>query len=662
MKKYLLSILFIAFWSCEEAADPDTTPPTVSITTAFSGSVSEIVTISVMVNDESGIDKVELWVDGVNTGVTDDTEPYTLLWNTSSYEDSSAHVIVVRVYDTSGNTADSQPITLTVDNTASAPQGGNITLVTYTLTEMVVVWEQSEDEDLQNYKVLYSETESGDKDTIATYTDKTTTSHTMTEFDPTHENWFWVQLTDTLGFSRVGTGMTNEIDSPPNQSEFYGVVYENDSFIITWSQNIDADFQSYSLDESFSEDMSGATLIYETDLLADTTYTVTGISDGEIRYYQVVTKDVFGLETESAIGVALYTRLWSDIYDWQGLSDWGNSVIEVSDGYWTLGVGDYRMRLFKTDLAGNLATSTEFGFGYGNQILEADDGSLFLIGGGYDSDIGEYAMLVIKTDAAGTELWRQYLGANSWGYGGLLNDNGEIIIYGEEDGNAVVYALSQDGTNFDVVVAFDHNMDRAKGMVKVDGGGYYIAFSKDYETIILGTDENFVWETEVNIAGYCRSLSLAGDGTLLTTLQTSENEHTYMKFYPQTGQTIWSGTAAGLYSGFQAGDSYYFVGHSDDGMSLFLRLNENGDIITSSSFGSGILSGYAVTSDGGLIFTGTTSYWNDEHSDTPLYKTNLDGELGNTFNLAHGPGHVFSIGINKDFNMAPVQMDQKQSD
>jgi hypothetical protein len=338
-----------------------------------------------------------------------------------------------------------------------------------------------------------------------------------------------------------------------------------------------------------------------------------------------------------------------------------HSVIEVSDGYWTLGVGDERMRLFKTDLAGNLSTSTEFGFGYGNQILEADDGSLYLIGGGYDSDIGEYAMLVIKTDADGTELWRQYLGVNSWGYGGLINDNGEIIIYGEEDGNVVVYSLSQDGTNFDVV-AFDNNMDRAKGIVKVDGGGYYIAYSKDYGTKILKTNDNFVGETEVNIAGYCRSLSLASDGSLLATLQTSENEHTYMKFDPLTGQTIWSGTAAGLYSGFQAGDSYYFVGHSDDGMSLFLRLNENGDIITSSSFGSGILSGYTVTTDGGLIFTGTTSDWNDEQSDTPLYKTNLDGELGDTFNLVHGPGRISSMGINKDFNLAPVQMNGKQSD
>ena len=308
MNKVSLLLLFIpllCWWSCEE---PDTTPPSVAITTAFSGTVSEIVTISVMVTDDSGIEKVELWVDGLNTNITDDTEPYVLLWNTASYEDSSDHVLIVRAYDDSGNEADSQPVALTVDNTASAPQGGNITLVAYTLTEMVVVWERSEDGDLKNYKLLYSETESGDKDTIATYTDKTTTSHTMTEFDPTHENWFWVQLTDTLGFSRVGTGMTNEIDSPPNQSEFYDIISENYSFIITWSQNVDNDFHSYSLHESFSEDMSGATLINETDLITDTTYTVTEISAGETRYYQVVTKDIFGLETESEIEIGIGIR------------------------------------------------------------------------------------------------------------------------------------------------------------------------------------------------------------------------------------------------------------------------------------------------------------------------------------------------------------------
>ena len=303
----------------------------------------------------------------------------------------------------------------------------------------------------------------------------------------------------------------------------------------------------------------------------------------------------------------------------------------------------------------------DLSFGYGNQILEADDGSLYLIGGGFDSDIGNYAVKVIKTDGLGTEIWRRYLGHDSWGYGGLLNDNGEIIIYGEEGGSAVVYALSPYGADLGMV-QFDENMDRAKGIVEVDGGGYYLAFSKDYETKILKTNNNFIGETEVNISGYCRSLSLASDGNLLITLQTSQNEHTYRKIDPLTGQAIWSGTAAGLYSGFQAGDSYYFVGHSDDGMSLFFRLNENGNVITTRSFGPGILSGYAVTSDGGLIFTGTTSDWNDVQSDAPLYKTNLDGELGDMFNLVHGPSLKFNIGINKDFNLAPVQMGQKQSD
>ena len=305
MRKYLLPILLICFWGCEEL---DITPPTVSITNAFTGSVSEIVTISVMVTDDSGIDKVELWVDGINTGITDNAEPYTLNWNTSSYQDSSSHIIIVRVYDTSGNIADSQPITLMVDNTESAPQGGDITFVTYTTTEMFISWEQSEDEDLENYKLLYSDSESGDKDTIATYTEKTNTSHTITEFDPTHENWFWVQLTDTLGFIRVGTGMTNEIDSPPTQVDLYPINYENDSFIITWSQNDDADFSSYRLYDSFSEDMSGANLTNETDLVTDTTYTVSGINAGETRYYQVITKDVFGLETESEIKVGMSIR------------------------------------------------------------------------------------------------------------------------------------------------------------------------------------------------------------------------------------------------------------------------------------------------------------------------------------------------------------------
>jgi hypothetical protein len=60
------------------------------------------------------IDKVELWVNGVNTGISDNVEPYSLVWITTAIDDGS-YTITVRAYDVSENTADSEPITLIVD-------------------------------------------------------------------------------------------------------------------------------------------------------------------------------------------------------------------------------------------------------------------------------------------------------------------------------------------------------------------------------------------------------------------------------------------------------------------------------------------------------------------------------------------------------------------
>ena len=92
MKKYLLPILLIAFWSCEEEVE-DTTPPTITITSPQNNtSVSDLVTITCMSSDNEGVEKVELWVNGVSTGITDDTEPYSFDWNTVAPLD--AHTIL----------------------------------------------------------------------------------------------------------------------------------------------------------------------------------------------------------------------------------------------------------------------------------------------------------------------------------------------------------------------------------------------------------------------------------------------------------------------------------------------------------------------------------------------------------------------------------------
>ena len=268
-------------------------------------------------------------------------------------------------------------------------------------------------------------------------------------------------------------------------------------------------------------------------------------------------------------------------------------------------------------------------------------------------------MHVIKTDNSGVVIWNQTTGGtNSYAYGGIINAYNEIIIYGEKEGYAVVYSMGhEDDPGEGELVAFDHDMDRVKGLIEIDSG-YLIAFSKDYETKIIETNYTFIIQNTFSVSGYCRSLSQDLDGDLLVTLQTGETEHVFMVLDPLTGQTIWEVSAPGLYNGFQNDGSYYAIGHSGDGMSLFLRIDENGDIITTRSLGTGILSDHTVTNDGGLVLTGTTSHWNDQQSDTPLYKTDMDGRSVDTFNIANEPVHVFRIGSEKDANLYPVQMNQ----
>lgn len=130
MSLYFVLLFLILFEGCEEPTEPDeppdTSPPTVTISSPQSGStVNGIVTITCVSIDNEGVEKVELWVDGFSTGVTDNTVPYTLDWNTTTYEDGSSHIIAVRSYDINGNKADSDTISLYIDQSCSDPNFGD---------------------------------------------------------------------------------------------------------------------------------------------------------------------------------------------------------------------------------------------------------------------------------------------------------------------------------------------------------------------------------------------------------------------------------------------------------------------------------------------------------------------------------------------------------
>lgn len=116
MKNYKLNnlILSILLLSCEET---DTSLGFLNIDVPKNNStVTGIVTINCSFNNINNIDNVELWIDGVFTGINESSEPFSLSWDTSNYEDKE-YSITVRSFDKDGNNIDSEPVVVSLYKT-----------------------------------------------------------------------------------------------------------------------------------------------------------------------------------------------------------------------------------------------------------------------------------------------------------------------------------------------------------------------------------------------------------------------------------------------------------------------------------------------------------------------------------------------------------------
>jgi len=229
MKKLypLLSVLFLIYWGCEDPKEEDTEKPTVTITSPQDGStVYEIITITCMSSDNEGVDKVELWVNGVTTGLTDNSEPYSFEWNTTTLEDGN-YTIIIRSYDTNENTTDSDPVILTVDNTLSIPTPVELYPITYN-DGFQISWSQNNDDDFQSYKLYESLSQDMSNDTLIYETD----NRTDTTFIKTLQNFRYYQIVveDVWGFKS-----TSNIEFGDYYIELWGEFYSllnTDSLIL----------------------------------------------------------------------------------------------------------------------------------------------------------------------------------------------------------------------------------------------------------------------------------------------------------------------------------------------------------------------------------------------------------------------------------------------
>ena len=93
---------------------PDTTPPTVSMTSPADGAtVSGTTSVSAAASDNVGVAGVQFLLDGANLGNEVVSSPYTLQWNTATASLGS-HTLAAVARDFSGNTATSTSISVIV--------------------------------------------------------------------------------------------------------------------------------------------------------------------------------------------------------------------------------------------------------------------------------------------------------------------------------------------------------------------------------------------------------------------------------------------------------------------------------------------------------------------------------------------------------------------
>jgi subtilisin family serine protease len=98
------------------APTSDTTAPTVSISSpAPSSTVSGTATVGISANDNIGVSKVELWVNG-SLHATDSTSPFGFSWDTTKVASGSA-TLAAKAFDAAGNAATSSTVTVNVANT-----------------------------------------------------------------------------------------------------------------------------------------------------------------------------------------------------------------------------------------------------------------------------------------------------------------------------------------------------------------------------------------------------------------------------------------------------------------------------------------------------------------------------------------------------------------
>ena len=456
MRSLAIFFALLLFWSCEEDKG-DKSAPEVSIVSPASGSiVNEIVTITCEATDNEEVEFVQFFVNDSLDSFLVASEPYIFVWNTNSMENGTYSIKAV-AQDVNGNSAESSPISLTVDNSLSIPNSVEIENISYSLSQMTILFGQSKEDDFKSYTLYVSgSSDSSDIVEIGQITEQTDTVFTPSEFDPTQQSWYFVMVTDIYGYSVLSTGYS-VLDGHPTVPILKVPRYNNGILMFSWSISPDTDFLRYHLYSSTSSDMFSKTIIVTNAVKNDTTHSLVLNLTDPLKYYQIIVEDQWGFFSESSIVQAKMP--FTMIKNYGGTqNERGYSVKQTSDGGYVIvgsstsyGAGGSDLWILKVDGLGEFSWSKTYG-GQGNDIgrdiTQTSDGGYIITG--YTKSFssgGDMDLWLIKTDANGesclysdggtcsenSSKWIKSFGTSGNDYGTSVQETseGDFIVAGK---------------------------------------------------------------------------------------------------------------------------------------------------------------------------------------------------------------------------------------
>ena len=456
MRRLIIFFSLLLLWSCDDDKG-DKSDPEVSIISPASGTtVNEIVTITCEATDNKEIDFVQFFVNDSLDSFLVSSEPYIFEWNTNNLENGTYSIKAV-AQDASGNSAESSPIILTVDNSLSVPNSVEIENISYSLSLMTIRFRQSTEDDFKSYSILVSgSSDSSNMVEIGNITEKSDTVFTTSDFNPTQQSWYFVMVTDVYGYSVLSDGYS-VLDSHPAVSVLKVPRYNNGVLRFAWSISPDDDFLKYHLYSSTSSDMFGKTIIVTNNIKNDTTHSfVLNLTD-PLEYYQIIVEDKWGFFSESSIVQA--EMPFTMIKNYGGnQDDRGYAVQQTSDGGYVIvgsstsyGAGGSDLWILKVDASGEFTWSKTYG-GQGNDvgkdIVQTSDGGYIITGYTRSfSSGGDMDLWLIKTDSNGesclyndggtctqnSSKWVKSFGTSGNDYGNSVKETseGDFIVAGK---------------------------------------------------------------------------------------------------------------------------------------------------------------------------------------------------------------------------------------